>query len=446
MFEFPKGLYVDLRVEDIHSTNIAYVLGEISQYTLRAYRAAFVRVFDGDRWYCKGLTDAEHLQATIDELAGLATPDTKIEKHPVIRALEVNQGEFRAFADEDLALVPMEEKNALIKGYIGAIAARPAVKSWTAKYLDRREIKHFISSLGADLIFDTQRCGAALQGQMAAEGDKTHFDLFSRAAVRFPELHGLENDIRSTFDRAEHFLENSCAVEPGTYPVILSPMAAGVFAHECFGHKSEADFMIGDESAATEWAIGKRIGAEILSIVDDGGVDGSGHVPFDDEGTRARRTDLIRNGVLAGRLHSAVTAAALGESVTGNSRAVGFSYEPIPRMTMTSIGPGELDKEELFSRVDDGIYVETIKHGSGMSTFTLAPNRAYRVVGGKIADPVKISVVTGEVFAALGDVVGLSDKVELQSFVGGGCGKMEQMNLPVGFGGPYVLVRSLDVR
>ncbi len=446
MLEFPKGLYVDLRVEDVHSTNIAYVLGDVSQYTLRAYRAAFVRVFDGDRWYCKGLTDVEHLQATIDELAELATPDAKIEEHPVIRAFEVNTGEFRAFTDDDLAHVPMEGKNALITGYMGALEERSAVKSWTAKYLDRREIKHFISSLGADLTFDSQRCGVMLQGQMAADGDKAHFDIFSRAAVRFPELQGLESEIAATFDRAEHYLENARAVEPGSYPVILSPMAGGVFAHECFGHKSEADFMIGDESAATEWAVGRRIGAEILSIVDAGGVDGSGYVPFDDEGSRARRTDLIRDGVLAGRLHSAVTAAALGESVTGNARAVGFSFEPIPRMTTTSVGPGELSKEELFAKVDDGIYVETINHGSGMSTFTLAPNRAYRVIGGKIADPVKISVVTGEVFAALGDVIGLSDKVELHSFVGGGCGKMEQMNLPVGFGGPYVLVRSLDVR
>ena len=40
--------------------------------------------------------------------------------------------------------------------------------------------------------------------------------------------------------------------ETGDFPVILSPEAAGVFAHESFGHKSEADFMLGDESMKKE--------------------------------------------------------------------------------------------------------------------------------------------------------------------------------------------------
>ncbi|WP_276318583.1 hypothetical protein [Marinitoga lauensis] len=41
---------------------------------------------------------------------------------------------------------------------------------------------------------------------------------------------------------------------------MLSPEAAGVFAHESFGHKSEADFMIGDEKMKEEWQIGKKVG------------------------------------------------------------------------------------------------------------------------------------------------------------------------------------------
>ncbi len=32
---------------------------------------------------------------------------------------------------------------------------------------------------------------------------------------------------------------------PGTYTCVFSPETAGVFAHESFGHKSEADLMLG---------------------------------------------------------------------------------------------------------------------------------------------------------------------------------------------------------
>ena len=81
-----------------------------------------------------------------------------------------------------------------------------------------------------------------------------------------------------------------------------------------------------------------------------------------------------------------------------------------------------------------------------MSKFTMAPHVCYEIENGKIVRPVKISVITGDVFKTLGLIDGLSDKVELLSFVGGGCGKMEQQGLPVGFGGPYVRVSKMFVQ
>nr|WP_206075978.1 metallopeptidase TldD-related protein [Marinitoga lauensis] len=63
-------------------------------------------------------------------------------------------------------------------------------------------------------------------------------------------------------------------------------------------------------------------------------------------------------------------------------------------MTTTYIEAGNKSFDELISEIKDGILVETIKHGSGMSTFTLAPNLAYRIKDGKIYKPVKVSVIT----------------------------------------------------
>ena len=97
-----------------------------------------------------------------------------------------------------------------------------------------------------------------------------------------------------------------------------------------------------------EWQLGKTVGSPILSIVDSGSVSGCGYVPYDDEGTRARKNYLIKNGVLAGRLHSVQTATALGESLTGNARATDCTFEPIVRMTTTYIEGGDLD----FDRPD----------------------------------------------------------------------------------------------
>jgi TldD protein len=51
----------------------------------------------------------------------------------------------------------------------------------------------------------------------------------------------------------------------------------------------------------------------------------------------ARRNDLIKKGILAGRLHSRETAAKMGKQPTGNARAINYRHPPIVRMTNTAI-------------------------------------------------------------------------------------------------------------
>ena len=114
-------------------------------------------------------------------------------------------------------------------------------------------------------------------------------------------------------------------------------------------------------------------------------------------------------------------------------------------MTTTYIEKGDRPLSGILAEMDRGIFVDTVNHGSGMSTFTMAPARAYLIENGRITQPVKISVITGNVFATLAEVDAVSAEFEMHTF-GGGCGKMEQQGLPVGFGGPYTRVRKLNVQ
>jgi TldD protein len=180
--------------------------------------------------------------------------------------------------------------------------------------------------------------------------------------------------------------------------------------------------------------------------VDDGNQPGSGFVPFDDEGTKAEETYLIKNGILSGRLHSSVTSASLGESLTGNARAINFEYEPIVRMTSTYIKPGTKSFEEIIKDIDKGVYIESFNHGSGMSTFTIAPKTAFMIRDGNIAEPVKISVITGNVFETLNLIEDATEEYRLRSMIGGGCGKMEQFPLSVSFGGPFIKIKTMNVQ
>jgi len=445
MIQFRNGFYADIRTEDRSRTTISYNAGVLEEIKTRVERRAFLRVYDGKLWYYASVTDLEHLQRTLDGLYAAATENPHILEDPVVRRFERNRDEVLHFADCSVRDVPQKEKQALLLSYLPLLSEDSCVTMPRGVYVDRNSLMHFQSSLGADITYDYQTCGMSFYCSMA-EGDKKFSGHWQKGATRFDELKGLEPEIRAAVAEQTAFLRNSVPVVPGKYPVVLSPEAAGVFAHESFGHKSESDFMLSDESMREEWQLGKQVGAPILTIAEWGEVPGSGYVPYDDEGARARKNYLIKDGVLAGRLHNAQTAAALDEDVTGNARAIDCTFEPIVRMTTTYIEGGRENFDQLIAPIQKGYFIKTIRHGSGMSTFTIAPSLAYEIVDGKLGRPVQISVLTGSVFETLGLIDGLTEDVHLLSFVTGGCGKMEQQGLPVGFGGPYVRVSSMNVQ
>ncbi len=445
MIQFRNGFYADVRVEDRNRTVISYKAGKLEEMRNRRERQAFLRVYDGKLWYYASVTDVDHLQKTLDGLYAAAEENPDILSDPVVRRFERNRDVLLTFEDCAVRDIPIAEKQELLLGYLPILSEEPCVVMPAGMYLDRSSRFRFLSSLGADITYDYQTCGLSFDFSMA-EGEKKFRGFWQKGGTRFDELAGIGGELRAALSEQANFMRRSVPVEAGQYPVVLSPQAAGVFAHESFGHKSESDFMLSDASMKDEWQIGRAVGSPILSIAECGSIRGSGFVPYDDEGTKARKNYLIRHGVLAGRLHSAVTAAELDEELTGNARAVDCTFEPIVRMTTTYIEGGDLDFDSLIAPIEKGYFIKTINHGSGMSTFTIAPSVAYEIVNGRLGRPVQISVITGSVFETLGLIDGLTKDVELLSFVTGGCGKMEQAGLPVGFGGPYVRVSSMNVQ
>jgi len=443
MFKFPENLYSDVRIEDVYETKIVYNLGEVEEAKTRKYKGAFIRVFDGQRWYYSSTSNITNIQNELETLASYAILDEKIMENSIVKKFQIHKEKLIKFEKDSIEKIAEDKKHELLKNFFSILKESKFITNWTATYVDKRVVKSFYSSKGSEIVFDTQTAGFSIYLHFS-HGEKKFSESFQKGYNNFYKLHGKEKELKSFIKKCEEFLLNSRPIEAGQYTVILSPLAAGIFAHESFGHKSESDFMLGNEAMKKEWAVGEKVGSEILSIVDDGNIEGTGYTPFDDEGTKAEKTYLIRTGTLSGRLHNATTAYHLNEDLTGNARAVNFEFEPIVRMTNTFIEGGSKTKEELFSEVEDGIYIEKVKHGSGMSTFTIAPSVAYRIRDGKIAEPVNISVVTGNVMETLKEIDGLSNEVELLSSVLGGCGKMEQWPLPVGFGGPYVRVKKLN--
>lgn len=445
MVEFKEGFYADVRIETRFKTNIRYRNGALEECKQSTEKKAFIRVYDGDMWYYSSTYKLDDLQGELDSLYANATPNPGINENETVKRFEVNVDTIEKFKGCNVKDIPISEKQKHLTNNFGALNSSEYVKMTVANYSDRHSDYEFYSSKGANIKYDYQLCGSRFMVAMA-NGEENFSDGLSKSAPTFAEIATSEQEVKDYVKECENFLLHAKNVVAGVYPVILSPTTTGVFAHESFGHKSEADFMIGNENMKKEWALGAKVGSDILSIYDSGLEDGSGYVPYDDEGTKAKKTYLIKNGVLTGRLHSATTAAYLSEETTGNARAINCDYEPIVRMTSTIIEAGESKKEELFKRIKHGYFIKDYKHGSGMSTFTIAPNLAYEIKDGKIGDPVKIAVITGNVFETLNLIDGVSDKAEIISSVFGGCGKMEQYPLNVSFGGPYISISKMTVQ
>lgn len=445
MVRFPEQLFADVRTEEVFSTALTYVDGAWEVNRVRREKGALLRVYDGRMWYYAATTDLDRIQEELDGLAALASPNPDILADPVVRRLQANRDRVMRYEGRRETDVPHARKEELVRHCHDLVAAQEGVAVATVRLADEYRVKHVVSSLGCDVAWDYQSCGLRAQFTLKV-GDAPLTESKTFYASHFDDLNVTDEAILADYRRALDFAKRAVPVKPGRYPVILSPEVAGVFAHESFGHKSESDFMLGDESMMREWALGTKVGSDILSIYDDGGEPGSGYLPYDDEGVRKTRSWLIRDGVLAGRLHCAATAAALDEGDTGNARAVSFEFEPIVRMTSTCIGPGKQTREELLAGVKEGVYIHDYTYGTGMSTFTIAPTMAWMIRDGRLAEPVRVSVISGSVMDTLHLIDGLSDQVEVTSSVFGGCGKMEQFPLRVSFGGPYVRVSAMNVQ
>jgi TldD protein len=238
----------------------------------------------------------------------------------------------------------------------------------------------------------------------------------------------------------------SVAAPAGEMPVVLGPGWCGVLLHEAVGHGLESDFNRKGTSAFSG-RIGERVAAPGVTVVDDGAMEQRrGSLTIDDEGTPTGRTCLIEDGILKGYLQDRLNARLMGMEPTGNGRRESFAHAPMPRMTNTFMLGGNDDPAELVERVGDGIYAKSFGGGQVDITsgkFVFSCTEAYRIRGGRIAEPVKGATLIGDGPTVLTRVKGIGNDLALDEGVGI-CGKGGQ-SVPAGVGQPTLLIEGLTV-
>lgn len=444
MFNFPENLFTEVRTENITYVDYRIKNGETETNNRVDIIGASVRVYDGSMWYTSVTNDLEKIQEEIDGLAALAKKNENIYSDPIIKNFGDSKAEIICYCGEnDVRNITSEEIENLVWGYINSCVDKSIeeIKTYRAGYSANHIIKEYYSSKGAAVKQDMQRCSVRVGYDITVNGVTTSAGK-SYQKMSFEELKGREKEIISERDRYLDYARNAVDVVPDDYVCVLAPLVTAMFTHESFGHKSESDFMLNDKTLREEWVMGKKVGSDMVSICDRGGLFNNGYTPYDDEGNKSTETWLIKNGILTGRLHDSRSAASLGENVTGNSRAQGYECSPMVRMTNTYMEKGDKSPEEIIGEIEDGIYVYGVNYGTGSSTFTMQPNLCYRIRQGKLCEPVSANVITGSVFRTLFDIDAVGDDFEL--FDTYTCGKNGQ-SVPVSAGGPTIRVKKLTV-
>ncbi|HEY0901421.1 MAG TPA: metallopeptidase TldD-related protein [Micavibrio sp.] len=231
----------------------------------------------------------------------------------------------------------------------------------------------------------------------------------------------------------------------GDLPVVLGNGWAAVMLHEAVGHGLEGDAARKGASVYAKM-LGQKVASDLVTILDQGNIPGErGTLNFDDEGYPTQKTLLIENGILKGFMQDSVSARLMGVAPTGNGRRESYNCQPMTRMTTTFMAPGESDPAEIIASVKDGIYAVQFAGGqvdTVSGDYVFAPTLAFRIRDGKVAEPLKNAILSGNGPDSMRQVEMVGRDLALGTT--GMCGKSGQ-SVPVGVGQPTVKMRGIRV-
>lgn len=237
--------------------------------------------------------------------------------------------------------------------------------------------------------------------------------------------------------------------DPGEHVCVFDGAFAGIFAHEAFGHGTEQDMYLKDRSEGAHW-LGKAVASPLVRMYDDPANGWAAGYFFDDEGTLAQPTEIIRDGVLTAGIndrysHAVLNRRGLAVRKTANGRREAYDHKPYTRMTNTFFGAGDRTVEELIAGVEKGYFLTHPSNGmedpKGWG-IQLEGAMAEEIVNGKLTGRVfSPVVVTGSVPRLLQTVDGVGRELVEASV--GMCGKGYKEWVKVTDGGPALRLKAV---
>ncbi|MFN3412318.1 MAG: TldD/PmbA family protein [Exilispira sp.] len=436
--------YVDIRYENRSDLDIEFFNKDLNRISSNSAGGFVLRVLIDGGFASSTFTNIDDAEKAIKNcIINAKILSKNAPKKVRLAKVEIIQDKYQQELKIDPESISIEDKIELLRKYNEMALSNSKIVSTSMRLFEVKRDRFFVSSEGSQINEKLVTCG--ISGLITSKKD----NILQNVRVAFGGSDGFHNLLNQ-----EQYMENRIKivcdlldaqpVKGGVYNVILNQSLAGVFTHEAFGHFSEADIIEDSPVMRQKMSIGAQLGNPILTIIDDPTIEGElGFYKYDDEGVKAKRTILMENGILKGRLHSRATASEFNEPVNGHCVAEDFRYAPIVRMGTIFIENGTDTYESLFEKLYDGLYLCDAKGGqTAGENFTFGAQYGYIVKNGKIDKMVRDINISGNLYETLKNINAIANDLVLSKT--GGCGK-GQLNIRSCHGAPHILINNLVV-
>ncbi len=326
--------------------------------------------------------------------------------------------------------------------------------------------KYFVSTEGSEMASNQIYVRLMIQAMTKAD-DGMELPLYKSYFAFKPEDLPSDDkilaDVRDMLSTLQQ-MRTAPIVDPYTGPAILSGGASGVFFHEIFGHRIEGHRQKNvNEGQTFKKKVGQEILPTFLSVYFDPNqktLDGAqlmGCYSFDDEGTKARRVDVVDHGIfknfLMGRspIDGFPVSNGHGRSSPGKrpvarqSNLIVTASQSVSEDSLRSLLITECKKAGKpyglrFQQVEGGF---TLTGRTIPNSFNVLPILVYRVYAdGRPDELVRGVDLIGTPLATFERIIAASNKEETFNGV---CGA-ESGWVPVSASSPSLLVREIEVQ
>jgi len=284
-------------------------------------------------------------------------------------------------------------------------AIDPRIVDWETSMEVRHATHRLVTSEGGDLVQRFRFLFPNMAVTAHADGDTQTRTLYGYRGIcqqgggEILERFGFDGAARRIADEALE-LVSAPNCPSGAMDVLLTPDQMILQIHESIGHPLELDRILGDErnfagtSFVTPDMFGTyRYGSDLLNVTfDPTRGEELASYGWDDEGTRAEKVHLIRNGILERPLGGAISQARSGLPGTSNARADGWNRPPIDRMANLNIEPGDASLADMIAGIERGVLMETNSSWSiddSRNKFQFGCERGRRIENGELREVVK---------------------------------------------------------